>query len=120
MEADKEVKSLFSNDRRLQLVHGQLRGVQHEGRPATKKQKELASSSADANIDQMVSGLVIYLCNLRSISHPRSTHLCSVTGNYISQAPLSTGLANERHRESKGPEQEPSQGISSSLFACLQ
>lgn len=55
-----------------------------------------------------------HLSILRSISCPHSTpFLLSITGNYISQAPLPTGLANERHwGKAEVMEQERGQGIS--------
>ena len=65
---------------------------------ATKVQEGLGSSSVDANVSQMMPGLVTYLCILRSIPHPKRTpSLLSATGNCISLSPLPTGLASERH-----------------------
>lgn len=62
-----------------------------------------------------------HLFILRSISCPQSTpFLFSITGNYISQAPLLTGLANERPWAEAEVMKERSQGISPSLcLACL-
>ena len=65
---------------------------------ATKVQEGLGSSSVDANVSQMMPGLVTYLCILRSIPHPKRTpSLLSAMGNCISLSPLPTGLASERH-----------------------
>lgn len=64
---------------------------------ATKVQEGLGSS-VDAHVSQMMPGLVTYLCILRSIPHPKRTpSLLSATGNCISQSPLPTDLASERH-----------------------
>lgn len=65
---------------------------------ATKVQEGLGSSSVDANVSQTMPGLVTYLSILRSIPHPKRTpSLLSAAGKCISQSPLPTGLANERH-----------------------
>lgn len=63
--------------------------------PSKIREGLVLSPSADANIGQMVSGSVICLSQIHS--PPTEYPISAIRGNYISQAPLPTGLANERH-----------------------